>query len=241
MFRLARMMFGDPAPTRRPETGGGHGAAHMEMTEGAASGLAGDTLIATAMGWRPAAAIARGDLVLTFDRGMQPVRQVQRVVAFTGDCPRAHWPLRVPAGALGNTREMLLLPDQPAMLESDVAEMLYGDPFALVEAADLEGFRGIERVHPDGAIETVVLRFEHDEVIFADQGALVHCAAHSLIGMDQVLSDALGAGYRSLPHDEARDLLACLVTEDAAAAGTLPGSRQQDYQAAAFGWGPKRA
>ncbi len=232
MFRLARMMFGDIAPTRRPETGG-HGG-RLQVTEGAASGLVGSTLVATAMGWRPAAAIARGDLVLTFDRGMQPVRHVQRTAAFTSDCPRAHWPLRVPAGALGNRDEMLLLPDQPAMLESDVAEMLYGDPFILVEAADLEGFRGIERVHPDGPIETVVLRFEHDEVVFADQGALVHCAANTMIGMDQLLSDALGAGYRSLPHDEARDLVACLATEDAAAAGVHPGSRQQDRQAAAL-------
>ena len=63
-------------------------------------GLVKGTRVATELGWRPVDAVAAGDLVLTFDRGMQPVVAVRR--RFLADLGAASWPLSVPAGALGN-------------------------------------------------------------------------------------------------------------------------------------------
>ena len=150
MFGLKKKIFGGETRLFRQDTGGSSGAGAHSYLAGLASGLITGTVVATAAGWRPVEAIVRGDLVLTFDRGMQPVRAVIRGIHWDrdGDCPRSLWPLGVPAGALGNQQAMTLLPEQCVMVESDTAEVMFGDPFALSNAGDLVGLRGIERVEP---------------------------------------------------------------------------------------------
>lgn len=115
---------------------------------GVMTGLMAGARVATAMGWRRIDTISEGDHVLTFDNDLQHVTKVTHVRLWDGegDCPRRFWPLSVPAGVLGNRTTMKILPGQPVMLESDTAEAIYGDPFALVRARVLEGIRGIDRV-----------------------------------------------------------------------------------------------
>ncbi len=235
MFGLKTLFGGSPV-AHRQETGGARGGMTSFHGFGIADGLAAGTLVATAMGWRPAEAIARGDLVLTFDRGMQPVREVTRgrLWRFEERCPRSLWPLCVPAGALGNQHPMMLLPEQSVMLESDAADMIYGDPFTLVSAADLDGFRGIERVAPDmPALEVVQLHFDGDEVVYANAGALVHCPGAPKIALDS-MAGADCSGYTVLPSSEAEMLLDCIADEDAVTGGWTPGlDRGVAYAAAA--------
>jgi len=139
------------------------------------TGMMAGTKVATAIGWRPVEAVAAGDMVLTFDGGMQPVKEVVRRQYWCTDSDPEDWPLRVPAGALGNRGDMHVLPRQLILVESDTAEAVLGDPFALIPAAALDGFRGITRVRPGEVVEAIELRFEAEEIVYANIGALFLC------------------------------------------------------------------
>lgn len=171
------------------------------------AGLVSGTRVATGMGWRQVEAIAEGDLVLTFDAGLQKITKVERVRLWGGEerCPARFWPLEVPVGALGNREVMHILPGQSIMLESDVAEDIYGDPFSLIPAAAVEGVRGIERVPPQSDVEVVLLYFAEEQVVFANNGALFLCPASR--DLTDYAYDASGDTFYSiLPMDEARFL-----------------------------------
>ena len=122
-----------------------------------------------------------------------------------GPCPQRFWPLEVPAGALGNRDVMLLLPNQSVMIESDTSQEMYGDPFSLIPAAALQGVNGISRVPPKIDFEVVILHFEHDQVVFANSGALFLCpAARDLVS--SVFEAVQKPSYAILPLVEARML-----------------------------------
>ncbi|EAQ04870.1 hypothetical protein OB2597_06290 [Pseudooceanicola batsensis HTCC2597] len=148
---------------------------------GACSGLMEGTRIATAMGFQRIETLEPGARVVTFDNGLQEVRTVRREPLWfaTGDCPRALQPLFVPAGAVGNAQDMVLLPHQSVLVESDAAEEAFGDPFILMQAKDLEGIRGITRVTPNAPATVITLEFDNDEVVFAGSGAMCICPSRS--------------------------------------------------------------
>lgn len=141
-------------------------------------GLAVGTLVATMTGWRKVETIRAGESIPTFDNGPQKVLAATRgMLRTSGDS--ACWPLAVPERVLGNGQPMILAPRQDVVIESDLAEMLHGDPFAVVAASVLEGIRGITPVPPNAGIEVTVLRFAQEEVIFGGRGALLHCPARA--------------------------------------------------------------
>jgi hypothetical protein len=199
-------MFALTKGTRRVDAHHGYGA---DTAEGETAGLAQNTMIATAMGWRPAEGIVAGDKVLTFDNGLQTVTKVTRTRLWeaVGDCPREFWPLEVPRGVLGNREVMHLLPHQTVMIESDAAEDLYGDPFSLIPAVALEGMRGIHRVPPAFDFEVVQLHFAEEQVVFSQNGTLYLCASSRDI-IDSVFEESKDPIYRILPVAEARNLAA---------------------------------
>ncbi|MEM8591515.1 MAG: Hint domain-containing protein [Pseudomonadota bacterium] len=166
-----------------------------EMEEGFGvtrrSGLLHSTRVATAMGWREAEALAVGDEVLTFDNGLQPITAIERVINWPDHktCPEHAAPFEVPAGVLGNKERIWMLPNQLVVVESDMAEALTGDPFALVPVSVLAGWRGIVRVSPRAPHLVVVLRFENDEVIYAGDGALLLAQSEGSI-FDHVFGEA---------------------------------------------------
>ncbi|MEM1232595.1 MAG: Hint domain-containing protein [Pseudomonadota bacterium] len=147
------------------------------------SGLLHSTRVATRVGsdvtWREVEALAVGDEVLTFDNGFQRITAVERVVNWPDHktCPDHAAPFEVPAGVLGNRELIWMLPNQLVVVESDRAEELTGDPFALVPVDVLEGWKGIQRVAPRAPHLVVILHFAEDQVIYAGDGALVFCQA----------------------------------------------------------------
>lgn len=174
------------------------------------AGLVAGTKVATTIGWRVIEAVAVGDEVLTFDGGMQTVTGVRRDIVWTGGASSdpATWPLHVPAGTLGNRADMVLMPQQAVMVESDTAERLFGDPFAMIPALALEGYRGITRMAPDARMQIVTLVFAQDEVVFANIGALFHCPAQ----MD--LLNETGPTYEIMSLENADMLVSFLELED---------------------------
>lgn len=182
---------------------------------GLAEGMVAGTHIATSMGWRPVEAIAVGDMVMTFDHGLRPVMAVHRSQLFAGRnaCPRHMMPLAVPEGALGNASAMLLLPEQNVLVESDLAESVFGDPFALIPAAALEGYRGIGRITPHQRVEIVVLQFAEDEVVYANGTGLIHCSSVHGTSLASMMDD--DSPYSVLPMDMARAIVAQMIEAEA--------------------------
>ena len=188
-------------------------AATEQMAEpsGVKSGLLSGTRVATGHGWRPVRALCAGDLVVTFDAGVQPLTGVMRHRLWTGEsaCPPRFWPLELSRGVLGNRAPLRIMPHQAVMVESDLAETLWGDPFALLPGAALDAMPGVDRVPPEPGAEVVLLQFETEQVVFAEHGLMVLCPSSR-----DLLEYGLGpeqVSYEVLPIVEARGLVLAMA------------------------------
>ena len=128
----------------------------------------GHTLVDTPAGAVPAASLGVGDIVVTFDDGPRRLRSVERRPA-TG----AGRMVLVPAGLIGNAEELLVMPDQRVIVESDVAEELTGSPFAVVPASALEAAEGVRRTRAARARNLVSLAFVEDQAVTVAGGAVL--------------------------------------------------------------------
>lgn len=222
MFGFASGIMKNTAATRRqPDSGAAYVDAAGLCADVEMSGFTSGMRLATNLGWRPVEAITVGDHVLTFDHGMQPVVAVTRGVFFAaGDvCPDHARPIEVPAGALGNETAMLLLPEASVMIESDVAEELFGDPFTLVPARALVGWRGIARRAMPRPVEIITLHCAADQVVYADGGALVLCptAVPGVATLDALDESWAPVIYPVLDRIRAEALIDFLAEADRAA------------------------
>ncbi|MDX2485714.1 MAG: Hint domain-containing protein [Pseudodonghicola sp.] len=140
-------------------------------------GVLSGTLVATERGWQPVETICAGDRLLSFDRGLQPVIEVQR------ERPRSHSghagallrAIEIPAGVLDNEVPLWLMPDQGLLLESDKALEILGEPFALVPARALLGTKGIRLSVTGPGVSITTLAFERDEAIYIAGGPMLYC------------------------------------------------------------------
>lgn len=172
------------------------------VATGVMSGLIEGTRVATAIGWQRIENVSVGDRVLTFDRGLQPVRAIRRAALWAGegDVPRRFRPLHVPAGVLGNYDDMIVLPRQGLMMESDAAEAALGDPFPLVRAEALEGVCGIRRMNAASPFDVFVIQFDEDEIVFTAHGAHCVCAAAGDL-LQRLFNHAETITYRLLSEE----------------------------------------
>lgn len=178
-------------------------------------GLGLTTPVATPDGWRPAGEIAPGDRLLTVDAGAVAVEALARFELAPRD--RA---VRVPPWALGNRRGVCLAPGQGLLLHEPLAEALFADPFAVLPARALVGWRGIA-VLPHGAVPMVLPQFAAPQVIYAARELMVACPG---AGPGRELAPV------HFPPDQARHLALCLIAEEVgamlaapqAAAGVMP-------------------
>ncbi len=108
---------------------------HIEAV-GLPPGLHGGTIVETAAGPRAIRDLARGDLVVTAERGLQPVRWVLR-----RELPAAgrFAPIRLYAPFFGLDRDLTVAPDHRVLIEGADAEYLFGSDSVLVEARHLAG------------------------------------------------------------------------------------------------------
>nr|WP_206295739.1 Hint domain-containing protein [Pseudohalocynthiibacter aestuariivivens] len=172
------------------------------------------TRVATRAGWCPIESVCAGTEVLTFDASFQEVRDVQRAPLWADEapCPQHLWPLEVPAGVLGNRDALLLMPEQPIMIEIDAAEELFGDPFALIPVRALDGICGISRTAPELRAMVTSIRFDAEQIVFANSGAMFLCAS-AMDLLDVAMSDdAPDQEYTVLPMGAAQQLAALLGT-----------------------------
>ena len=179
-----------------------------QSRSGVSSGLLAGTQIATGGGWKTVEEISAGDKVLTFDAGLQTVTKVAQTTLWDGDgdCPVNFWPLSVPAGALGNRQEIMVLPCQSILTQCGVSEEIHGDPFSLIPARAANGMHGISRIAPERDMQVVILHFAKEQVVFTRAGALFQCPACKDT-IEQKNEEKEQPFYPLLRLDEARFLL----------------------------------
>lgn len=165
-----------------------------------APALTAGTMVETESGWMPAERLSLGDAVYTFDGGLAPIAGLRQARLNAGT---QLW--HVPGGALNNCDDLFLTQDQHVMIFDDNAEDLYDTPYVLVPVPALQGFRGTRQIDSLPNTVAVEVTFDTDEIIFANSGAMVRCAAQS------GESDGF---FRVLTNAEARILLALLDTEE---------------------------
>lgn len=177
-------------------------------------GLMAGTRVASNLGWRAIDALAVGDKVLTFDHGMQEITEIRRAHMWldAAETSETLWPVVIPVEALGNREELILLPDQGVMVESDAAHDMYGDPFAILTAHSLVGLRGIRRRQTLERVELIAVYFSADEVIYAEGGALIHCP-NDMSTLDKFLEGGTPT-YNVLSGEQAEDLADMMVFDD---------------------------
>jgi Hint domain len=181
------------------------------------SGFIRGTHVASNLGWRAVETLSVGDKVLTFDHGMQTITDIQRQSQdWQGrKISKTQLPLLVPCGALYNRRDMWLMPDQGLLIESESTQDSLGDPFAVIPASALNGFRGIERAEPNERPDVSILAFAQDEAVYVEGGMLAHCPKpHSILSDDIDWAQPL---YEVMNIAAAKYLVECLAAEDGSA------------------------
>ncbi|NIZ59974.1 hypothetical protein DL239_03170 [Sedimentitalea sp. CY04] len=193
----------------------------MPMVSTGQGGFFAGTHVASNLGWRVVEALSVGDKVLTFDHGMQEITELHRVtVQMANDSfvdPQC--PMFVPKDALHNRVPMWVMPDQGILVESDLAEDAQGDPFVVVPACALEGYRGIHRAPAGQQFDVVIPRFAQDEVIYLEAGLLGFSATPTSILETAGPREGL---YRVLQQDTARDLIENMMADESFWAADVP-------------------
>jgi hypothetical protein len=151
-----------------------------------------DTMIDTDQGAVAVQDLAPGMMVRTRDNGMQPIRWIGMSPAFD----RA---VRIKAGALGNTRDLVVSPRHRMVLDGWQLKMLFSHDHALVTALELVNDTTI--VMDDlKAVEYYHVMFDAHEVIFAEGAATesFHPDQASMGSMDKAARDEIFALFPEL-------------------------------------------
>ena len=124
----------------------------------------GGTHILSAQGARPVETLRPGDLVLTRDHGLQPIRWIgSRSVTGT----RQFAPVRFAPGTLGNDRPLLVSPQHRMLHHSPIANLYFNDSEVLVPAKHMVNGSTIQQVD-QLKVTYYHLLFDRHEIVFAE-------------------------------------------------------------------------
>lgn len=123
------------------------------------------TRIATATGLRNIEDLAVGDLVVTADHGLQPIRWIQQRTVAAED---RFAPIRIKPGVvLGQERDLLVSPQHRMLIEGYRAQLMFGESEVLVAAKHLIDDDKVTR-ETGGHITYFHMIFDAHEVVFAE-------------------------------------------------------------------------
>jgi len=195
-------------------------------------GLLAGTMVATDEGWRPVEGIAPGDMVLTFDNGMQRVCGNHRIEIKRASVPSFKaFTMFIPADAIGNRKDMILMPSQEVIVECDMAEIDYGEPFVLIQALLLEGYRGIRKTEIARDLCIHMLTFDNEQIIHTSGATLAVCRAEADFSpLDAADRSHVATGYSRLTSAQVKQVAHWLKQE--AAQSSFTGQTVDDLYAA---------
>jgi Ca2+-binding RTX toxin-like protein len=173
------------------------------------------TRIATPYGARAVEDLKPGDLVLTMDNGLQPLRWVgARTVPATGRFA----PIEITKGALGNERDLIVSPQHRMLLNGWRSEMLFNTSEVFAAAKHLVNGSTIREAQ-GGFVTYYHLMFDRHEVIFAEGAASesFHVSDYSLTGVADGAREELFALFpelRSMPNQHGSTARQCLKAHE---------------------------
>jgi hypothetical protein len=131
------------------------------------------TLINTKNGPVPIERLTVGDLVVTLDHGLQPIRWIgRRDVSLAESIAHSDiLPVRLAAGSMGRNmpqRDLWLSPQHRVLVRSKIAERMTGAAEALVAVKHLCGLAGIAQINAPRKVTYLHLRLDRHEVILAE-------------------------------------------------------------------------
>ena len=122
------------------------------------------TMIKTPQGDVPVERLQAGDLVITQDNGVQPLRWTgRRKVSATGQ----YAPIRIAANTFGRHRDLLLSPLHRVLIRDSLSEILFGEPEVLVAARDLINDLSVRRIE-GGTVTYVHILFDQHQVVYSE-------------------------------------------------------------------------
>ena len=155
------------------------------------------TTIATPRGARPVEMLRKGDLVVTRDHGLQPIRWIgTRTVPATGKFA----PVRIrPGTVVGLDRDLLVSPQHRMLFTGYRAELLFGEREVLMPAIHLVDDLMVTR-ETGGMVTYIHMMFDSHEVIYADGAASesFHPGEDGLKGVTDAARDELFAVFPEL-------------------------------------------
>lgn len=131
------------------------------------------TLIETDRGAVAIENLSAGDLVLTLDNGLQPIRWIgssKMSAQVLEEAPRLR-PIRIGAGALGENKpetDLLVSPQHRVLVRSTIAQRMFGAPEVLVAAKQLCQVEGIDIAEDVVEVTYLHMLFDRHEVVFSN-------------------------------------------------------------------------
>ena len=122
------------------------------------------TLIETQDGQRRVETLHLGDLIMTKDDGLQPLRWLgQRKVA-----AQDHFaPIHIRANTFGTHDDLMVSPEHRILIRDHLAELLFGEEEVLVSAKELVNDSSVTRC-VGGEVTYVHLMFDRHQVVFSE-------------------------------------------------------------------------
>lgn len=154
------------------------------------------TMIATPMGSRDIAKLRVGDLVMTRDHGLQPIRWIQsRSVTGTGRFA----PVRIRPGVVtGLERDLIVSPQHRMLFQGYRAELLFGETEVLVAAKHLVDGLDVTRQAME-KVTYIHMMFDQHEVVYAE-GAATESFHPGSLGMDAIHDGARAELFAIFPE-----------------------------------------
>lgn len=132
-----------------------------------------DTLIQTDRGARVIGGLRVGDLVMTRDNGLQPIRWIgaSHVSAAHLAAVPSLRPVRIRAGALGQglpSADLVVSPQHRVLVRSKIAQKMFGAAEVLVAAKQLMQLDGIDLADDLDSVTYVHMLFDRHEVVISN-------------------------------------------------------------------------
>lgn len=170
--------------------------------------FAAGTTILTPVGDVPVEKLVVGDLVMTRDKGPQPIRWIGNRVLGQDELqaePRLR-PIRISRGALGiglPSQDLLVSPQHRVLVQSRIAQRIFGTDEVLVPAKTLVVMEGVDIDEAPEGVTYYHLMFEHHEVIVSNGAASesFYPGPQALRSVDKAALDELLAIFPQLGDD----------------------------------------
>jgi Ca2+-binding RTX toxin-like protein len=158
------------------------------------------TNIATPNGSRPIETLRVGDLVVTRDHGMQPIRWIQQR---TVPAMEKFAPIRLRPGVVtGLERDLLVSPQHRMLFQGYRAELLFGESEVLMPATHLIDDKMVTR-EEGGFVTYIHMMFDEHEVVYAEGAASesFHPGEIGLTGVSDAAREELFSLFPQLRSD----------------------------------------